>query len=177
MVALREDLDRAPQDLAAAAWERLRDLRVWFGAQPAEEADEVAALERTLEPMGPRRRSFCASTVSRRRGADEPGDVAALDMEATYTVAYRPSSNVVWAWRNLRAIEDAGYELERAGALERPSFNLAFHVPEALRRRRGRRRRSTQGADRRAPVHPSMTRGPPAAGRVAGSLPAGKALP
>ena len=46
---------------------------------------------------------------------------------------YRPSTNVVWAWRNLRALEDAGYELERPGARDAPSFNLAFHLPEALR--------------------------------------------
>ena len=47
-------------------------------------------------------------------------------------MAYRPSTNLVWAWRNLRAIEDAGYELERPGARDAPTFNLAFHLPEAL---------------------------------------------
>ena len=38
LATLRADLDRAPPELVDAAWERVRDLRVWFGAKPAEEA-------------------------------------------------------------------------------------------------------------------------------------------
>lgn len=133
LATLRADLDRAPPELVDAAWERVRDLRVWFGAKPAEEADEVAALERTLEPV-----TAAVEELLRVYGfpgdeaPDEPGEHAPLDLGATYTVEYRPSANVVWAWRHLRALEDAGYELEKPGARDAPSFNLAFHLPEAL---------------------------------------------
>ena len=133
LATLRDDLDRAPSELADAAWERVRDLRVWFGAQPAEEADEVAALERTLEPVSAAVRELLrVYGFPGDEAPDEPGEHAPLDLEAVHTVEYRPSTNLVWAWRNLRAIEDAGYELERPGARDAPSFNLAFHLPEAL---------------------------------------------
>jgi hypothetical protein len=133
LATLRDDLDRAPGELVDAAWARVRDLRVWFGAQPAEEADEVAALERTLEPVSAAVRELLrVYGFPGDEAADEPGEHAPLDLEATHTVEYRPSTNVVWAWRNLRALVDAGYELERPGAPAAPSFNLAFHLPEAL---------------------------------------------
>ena len=61
------------------------------------------------------------------RAADEPG--APLDLEAEYTVEYRPSPQLEWAWRRLRALDGARNALADGGA---PGFDVAFHVPEAL---------------------------------------------
>jgi hypothetical protein len=134
LVQLRRELDSVGDDLTEVALGQLADLRAWFGAQPAEEADEAAALERVLEPL-----ESAAEELLRTygfpddEGPDEPGAAAPLDLDATYTLDYRPSANVIWAWRRLRAIDTARNELVDAdGVPPEPSFELVFHLPEAL---------------------------------------------
>lgn len=134
IATLRNDLDRMPHELALAAYDRLEDLRVWFGANPAEETEEATALARALEPvtaaLAELLRTYAFPGDER---AEEEGERGTVDLDADYRIEYRPSVNVVWAWRHLRAIDTARNELTDAGGLPaRPSFSLVFHLPEVL---------------------------------------------
>ena len=128
LVQLRAELDAAGPRLADEAWTKLTDLRAWFGAEGGTDADEAAAVARALAP-------FADAVLELLRvygfpddsAADEP--LAPLDLEAEYTVEYRPSPQLEWAWRRLRALDGARNALADGGA---PGFDVAFHVPEAL---------------------------------------------
>lgn len=134
LATLRNDLDRMPHELALAAYDRLEDLRVWFGANQADETDEATALARALEPVTAALAELLLTYAF--PGDDRPeeeGERGTVDLDAEYRIEYRPSVNVVWAWRHLRAIDSARNELTDAGGVPAdPSFGLAFHVPEAL---------------------------------------------
>jgi hypothetical protein len=128
LVQLRTELDAAGPRLADEAWTKLTDLRAWFGAEGSTDADEAAAVARALAP-------FTEAVLELLRvygfpddsAADEPG--APLDLEAEYTVEYRPSPQLEGAWRRLRALDGARNALADGGA---GGFDVAFHVPEAL---------------------------------------------
>ena len=81
----------------------MRDLRVWFGAQRGDEADEVAALERAGAVRAAVRELLRVYGFPGDGAADEPG--AGRWTWRPYTVAYRPSTQLVWAWRRLRALD------------------------------------------------------------------------
>lgn len=131
LAQLRSELDARPSELAAAAWEKLGDLRVWYGAQPGEEGEEAAAVAAALAPF-----PEAVAELLRvygfpdDRAPDDPGERGVVDLEATYRVDYRPSPQVEWAWRQLRALDTARNQL--ADGAPRGSFELAFHLPEAL---------------------------------------------
>ena len=143
LVQLRAELDAAGPRLADEAWTKLTDLRAWFGAEGGTDADEAwTATERAWSNGTDReaaavararavRRSRAGAAAGvrlprrpRRRRAGAP-----LDLEAAYTVEYRPSPQLEWAWRRLRALDGARNALADGGA---PGFEVAFHVPEAL---------------------------------------------
>lgn len=126
LVQLRTELDAAGPKLADEAWTKLTDLRAWFGAEGGTDADAAAALTRALAP-------FAEAVLELLRvygfPDDRAPDEAGVDLEAEYTVEYRPSPQLEWAWRRLRALDGARNALADGGA---PGFDVAFHVPEAL---------------------------------------------
>lgn len=127
LIQLRRELDSRGVELADQAWTKLTDLRVWFGAEGGTEPDEGAALARAVAAF-----SACALELLQVYGfpgdasADEPG--AGLDLEASYTVDYRPSPQLEWAWRRLRALDTARNALVDGAS----GFEVAFHLPEGL---------------------------------------------
>lgn len=131
---LRDDLDRMPHELAEAAVDRLRDLRVWFGANPAGEAEEATALARALEPVTAALHELLSTyAFPGDERPEEEGERGSVDLDATYLAEYRPSVNVVWAWRHLRGLDAARDEIADArGVPPAPSFALVWHLPEAL---------------------------------------------
>lgn len=134
LVQLRGQLDVLPDALTGEAWNRLSDLRAWFGAEPADETAEAAALESALEPVDDAvRRLLSEFGLPGDDRPDEPGSTGAIDLEADYKLGYRPSVNVLWAWRYLRAVDSARNELvDHGGVPADASFELVFHAPEAL---------------------------------------------
>jgi hypothetical protein len=128
LIQLRRELDSRGGELADDAWAKLTDLRVWFGAEGGTEPDEAAALSRAVEPF-----AACALELLQVYGF--PGDsapdeaAAGLDLDASYTVDYRPSPQLEWAWRRLRALDTARNALVDGES----GFEVAFHLPEGLR--------------------------------------------
>lgn len=130
LTQLRAELDAAGPRLADEAWTKLTDLRAWFGAKGGTDADEAAAVRRALTP-------FVDATYELLRvygfpgdgAADEPG--APLDLEAEYVVGYRPSAQLEWAWRRLRALDEVRNGLADGDA-GRDGFERAFYLPESV---------------------------------------------
>lgn len=135
LVQLRAQLDELPVACADEAWKRVSDLRTWFGAEPADETEEAAALEETLASIDDALRTLLTEFgFPGDQAPDEAGTTGAVDLEAEYQLGYRPSVNVLWAWRYVRAVDSARNELADRGApLDAASFELVFHAPEALR--------------------------------------------
>ena len=134
LAQLRRDLDALAERLAASALRELTDLRVWFGANPASDAEEAEAVARVLEPVEAAVEELLRTYAFPDDGsADVAGASAPVDLDAAYVLDYRPSPNLVWAWRRLRAIDTARNQLaDEAGGPREPSFELRFFLPEAL---------------------------------------------
>jgi hypothetical protein len=127
LVQLRRELDSRGVALADEAWTKLTDLRAWFGAEGGTDADEAAAVSRACSPF-----ADAALELLRVYGFPDdaaPDQPAGIDLDASYVVEYRPSVQVEWAWRRLRAL-DTARNLLVDGAT---GFEVAFHLPEGLR--------------------------------------------
>jgi hypothetical protein len=125
--AVNAEADRAAEKMA----QPVRDLRVFLGASPRSEAEETAALAKTLgEIVEVARRMLIEGCFPGDDKADR-ADVTQVDLDAEWALAYAPSPPVVWAWRQVRELDEVRNQL--ADDPNADTFEIRWHLPEYVR--------------------------------------------
>ena len=126
--ALRDRVDR---DAAAAAddlAQPIADLRVYYGAETrtveAEDRGFAGTIAETAQAVAARLLGELAFPADAT--PDHAGD-AAVDLAATYALAFAPSTSLMWAWRQVRELDKVRNQLADGAP---PSFETAWHLPE-----------------------------------------------
>lgn len=131
LVLIRKAVDEEADRAAASAAEQVRDLRVWYSASPAGEADEIAGLRKTISDIVEVARRLLSEWCF--PGDDKPdrADVTQVDLDAEYKLAYEPSETVLWAFRQARELDGVRNQLVEDPAAD--GFTVRYHLPELPR--------------------------------------------
>ncbi|HVV85342.1 MAG TPA: hypothetical protein VHE35_19905 [Kofleriaceae bacterium] len=131
LIGLRGRVDEEAAKAAAALDQPVTDLRVYYGAESRSADEEDRGFVKTV---GER-----AVEVTERLlmelafpGDDKPDPVASpgVDLDATYKLAFEPSTSLVWAWRQVRELDTVRNQLADGAP---PSFETRWHFPELPR--------------------------------------------
>ncbi len=127
--SLRRRVDHDCGALLATLAQPIADLRVYYGAEARSAAEEDAGFARTV--------AEAADALARRLlgelafpGDDKPdrADIAAVDLDATYQLAFTPSATLLWAWRRVRELD--GVRNTLADGAPADGFEVRWHLPE-----------------------------------------------
>ncbi len=127
--SLRRRVDHDSAALVAALAQPITDLRIYYGAEARAAAEEDAGFTRTV--------AEAAEGLARRLlgelafpGDDKPdrADVTAVDLDATYQLAFAPSPTLLWAWRRVRELD--GVRNALADGAPAAGFAARWHLPE-----------------------------------------------
>lgn len=134
LTLVREKMETEAERVTASLEQPVVDLRVYYGASPRSEAEEASGFGNALAADIAK----CAERILSRFGVpgdDKPDDPdqTGLDLDATYDVTYTPSPTVLWAWRQVRALDEVRNLIVDAGDCPpKPTFELRWHLPELL---------------------------------------------
>lgn len=136
--SIRKGVEEEAERVARSMEQQVADLRVYYGASERTEAEEASGLAKTLgeDIAEATRRLLTDWAFPGDDKADRP-DVTQIDLDAEYQVAYTPSPAVVWAWRQVRALDEVRNRIadaEKAGRPPEIDFGLRWHLPELVER-------------------------------------------
>lgn len=128
LVGLRNRVDGDAAKAAEALTRPIADLRAYYGAESRTPDEEDRGFAKTVGEAA----VACAERLLSELafpGDDKPdrADVTQVDLDATYRLAFTPSTSLLWAWRQVRELDAVRNQLADGGA---GGFEARWHLPE-----------------------------------------------
>jgi hypothetical protein len=134
-IGLRGRVDEEAIKAADALERPIADLRVYYGAEDRSPEEEDRGFAKTVKEAAHEvTERLLAEMAFPGDGKPDPVQSPGVDLDATYTLAYEPSSALLWAWRQVRELDTVRNQLSAGAA---PSFEALWHFPEHARPAKG----------------------------------------
>jgi len=133
LIELRERLQRELNHLIAASERPVHELRARLLEEPVSRDEETALLADALGTLlVERTRELLVE--HRFPGDDVPDlpDKPMAPLRPEFHLGYAPSTVVLWAWRQVRALDQATRQLESSEGRPLATFEIRYYLPEAL---------------------------------------------
>lgn len=112
--------------------EPIRDLRIYYGASPRGHEEEASGLAKTLAGIAETTRVLLSEFAFPGDQRPDRADVTQMDLDAEYQLDYAASPSVLWAWRQLRELDEVRNQIADAGGAPEVSFEIRYHLPEFI---------------------------------------------
>jgi hypothetical protein len=129
LTGLRGRVDEEAIKAADALERPIADLRVYYGAESRSPDEEDRGFAKTVRERAHELTERLLAEMA-FPGDDKPDPVQSpgVDLDATYTLDFQPSSSLLWAWRQVRELDTVRNQLADGAA---PSFERRWHFPES----------------------------------------------
>ncbi len=134
LIGFRRLLPTQVETIVEQIGEEIRILRTSLGAateNPERERESFAKMMKKVLGQAARKWLLMYSIP----GDDRPDrdEDRSLDLNPTYKLSYEPSELLLWAWRQVRGIDNAHGQAFEAGAGQvEPTYEISVYLPEAL---------------------------------------------
>ena len=123
---LEATADKAAERMA----EPIRDLRIYYGASARSVDEQALGLAKLLSDIVDATRELISEFAFPGDQRPDRAEDTAMDLEAEYALEYSPSPGVLWAWQQVRELDEVRNQIADASGPPAISFELRYHLPE-----------------------------------------------
>lgn len=133
LVAFRGQLSAESDRLIERLGPKIRDLRVFYGAEPRDADRELAGLAKVLGEVEEVARQLLLIWCMPGDDVADTAEDSSVDLSPEYRLRFEVSEAVAWAWRQLRAVDTAHFQITDAeGPVPPKTVEIGLCLPEAL---------------------------------------------